>query len=76
LFYPIVAERETLGHLFEALKHSAVNKSCPLVIIDDGIFNTPYPDSVIVGHVIKIVLPDNYCVLIVTAVFRVKSCDA
>jgi hypothetical protein len=73
LFDPTVAERVPLGHLFEALKYSAVNKSCPLVMIDDGVLKTPYPDSVIVGNVVKIVFADNYCVLIVTAVFCVKS---
>jgi hypothetical protein len=75
MFYLTIAERVSLGHLFEALNHSAVDKGCSLVIINDGILKTSYPDSVIVGTVVKIVFPDNNCVLFVTAVFRVKSYD-
>ena len=75
MFDLTVAERVPLWHLFEALKYSAVNKSCSLVIIGDGVLKTSYPDSVIVGNVVKMLFFDNYCVLIVTAVFPVKSYD-
>ena len=76
MFYRTITKRITLGHFFDALNNPAVNKGCPLVIIDDGVPQTPYPDGVVVGNVIKIVFSYYNCMFIVTAVLRVKAYDA